>query len=218
MSISNSEGGGKARGDRTLVSEGEKTYRCIHIHTIHPRRLLRRIRSGIDRGLQPRGERQQDRRSVTASRIVLHHLRVPSCMQIRRLPLPRNRNLVAAHGFSLVVQRLRDVSNEMYQELEGLLAIREGAAAVIDALGLSASLSALALLSFLQDTTPGFTNASSEPAQRRKYQNRTMKKRGNLHNSRWRKPRSLRPHSPYRDPPRKKSVDCPPHRCNGTAR
>ena len=189
-----------------------KAYRCIHIHTTDPRRLLRRIRPSIDRGLQPRGERQQDRRSVTASRVVLHHLRVPGGVQVRRLPLPCNGNLVAAQGFRLVVQRLRDVSDEMDQELEGLLAVCEGAAAVVDALGLFSSLSALALLCFLQYPTPGFTNPSSELVQRRKCQNRTKEKTGNLHNSQWRKPRSLRPHSPYRDPPHKKSVDCPRHR------
>ena len=140
---------------------GDPTYRRINIHTLHPPRLLRRIRPGIDRSLQLRSKRQQDRRGIPASGIVLHHLRVPSRVQIRRVPLPRNRNLVAAHGFRLVVQRLRDVADEMDQELEGLLAVREGAAAVVDALGLSASLSALALLSFLQHPTP---DSSSEPA------------------------------------------------------
>ena len=57
-------------------------------------------------------------------------------MQIRRLPLPGHGELVAAQRFSLVVQWLSDVADEVDQELECLLAIGEGATTVIDALGL----------------------------------------------------------------------------------
>ena len=126
---------------RAACEKDIQTYRRININTTHPPRLLRRIHPGIDRSLQPRRKRQQDGRGIPAPGIVLHHLRVPGRMQIRRLSLPRHGDLVPAQGFRLVVQRLRDVADEMDQELEGLLAVREGAAAVVDALGLATSVS-----------------------------------------------------------------------------
>ena len=57
-------------------------------------------------------------------------------MQVGWVPLPGHGDLVATEGLGFVVQRLRDVADEVDQELEGLFAVGEGAATVVDALGL----------------------------------------------------------------------------------
>jgi len=56
-------------------------------------------------------------------------------MQVRRRPIPRDRNTVAADLLGLVVQRLRDVADEVDEELEGFFVVGGGEAAVVDALG-----------------------------------------------------------------------------------
>ena len=129
------EGSGKTN-QRSNCQRKDPTYRSRHIRAFHPRRFLRRIRPSVDRSLQLRRKSHQHRRRVRSSRILFHHLRVPCRMQICRLSLPGHGDLVAAQSFSLVVQWLRDVADEVDQELECLLAIGEGATTVIDALGL----------------------------------------------------------------------------------
>lgn len=50
------------------------------------------------------------------------HLRVPTRMQIRLRSTPRHIDIIPAQRLRLVVQRLRDVPQEMHDELHGLFA------------------------------------------------------------------------------------------------
>ena len=57
-------------------------------------------------------------------------------VEICLLAVERDVDVVAADFFGFVVERLRYVAEEVDEELEGLLGVGGGEAAVLDALGL----------------------------------------------------------------------------------
>ena len=77
--------------------------RSPHIHTINPTSFLTRIRPRIDPRNQFIREIRHRSRTIASTSGLLNHLRIPACVQVRRLAIPRNGYVVAAYGFGFVV-------------------------------------------------------------------------------------------------------------------
>ena len=120
---------------RILRPLNSTILRRTDIHTTNPPILLPRITPTINSLNQlPRKPLHHTRR-IFPTRILLHHLRVPTRVQVRSFSIPRDGDVVAADFLGFVVQGLGNVAHEMDDEFRGFFSVFGAEAAVLDAGG-----------------------------------------------------------------------------------